>query len=147
MDIRRAGLADLKAVTAIEKACFDKERYPRQLLEFMLSEKDFTTLLAVDGRPIGSVTLYLRDGDGQIVSLGVLPEHRGRGVATALMDVAEDLAREGGAERVVLQVSVVNVPAMNFYLHRGYVLQGLLKDYYGRGQNAYLMDRPTSRTG
>jgi ribosomal-protein-alanine N-acetyltransferase len=140
--IRRAGPDDLEAIGAIERGCFDEERYPRRALRAMLSWEGFTTFLAEGDGPLGSATLYHRRGeDAQVVSLGVLPEHRDRGIATALMDAVEDAARASGARRVVLQVGVQNVAAMNLYLRRGYALRGILRDYYGRRKDAYLMEK------
>jgi ribosomal protein S18 acetylase RimI-like enzyme len=42
---------------------------------------------------------------------------------------------------MALQVSVLNVPAMNMYLRRGYFTKCILRDYYGPGKDAFLMDR------
>lgn len=146
MHIRRAGPDDLDAVSVIERGCFDEERYPRRVLRAMLSEEGFATFLAEIDGPVGSATLYHRRGEAaQVVSLGVLPEHRDRGIATALMDAVEGAARASGARRAVLQVGVQNVAAMNLYLRRGYALRGILKDYYGRSRDAYLMDKALDR--
>lgn len=140
--MRVAGPADLEAVSTVERRCFFEERYPRQVLRSMLTEEGFLTFLAEDDGPVGSATLHHRPGEAaQVVSLGVLPEHRNRGIATALMDAVEAAARRSGARRLVLQVGVLNVAAMNLYLRRGFVLRGILRAYYGRGKDAYLMEK------
>lgn len=139
--IRTAGLEDLEAVSKVEGACFDSERYPVTVLRAMLSEEGFTTFVAEEDGAIGSATLHHRPGASvaQVVSLGVVPSHRHRGVATELLRTLEDLAKRSGTRRMVLQVGVLNVPAINLYLHHGYVLRGTIRDYYGPGKDAYYM--------
>ncbi len=50
----------------------------------------------------------------------VRPRWRRRGVATELMRVAEEAAREGGAREVRLSVVTANTEAIGFYRQRGY---------------------------
>ena len=125
----------------VENACFHELRFPRDLVRFMLSNAEFTSFMAEEAAAIGSATIHVSGGSAHLVSIGVLPEHRCRGVAAALMNVAEEEARSRGARTMALQVSVVNVGAMNMYLRRGYATTHCLKDYYGRGKDAYLMQR------
>jgi len=145
VSIREAGLEDIEIVMAIERACFNRERYSREILESMLAEDYFTVLLAEEGEVLGSAAICHGKEGTQIISLGVLPRYRGRGIASALMDEIEERALARGNRRLVLQVSVINVAAMNLYLRRGFVLQGILKDYYGRRRDAYLMDKILER--
>jgi ribosomal protein S18 acetylase RimI-like enzyme len=53
----------------------------------------------------------------------------------------EKRSRRKGAKKIVLQVNVLNVAAINLYLHQGYVLQGMIGSYYGPGKDAYFMDK------
>ena len=43
----------------------------------------------------------------------------------------------GGEEldprKLALEVGVANVPALNLYLHSGFVIEGTVPDYYGKG--------------
>jgi ribosomal-protein-alanine N-acetyltransferase len=141
--IRTAGIEDLPELQEIENGCFRDERYSVNVLMAMLAEKGFVTLIAEEGGPLGAVTINYRPDlvAAQLVSLAVLPYHRGRGIATALLAEAEGRAQAQGADRMVLQVGVVNVAAINLYLHRGYILEGMIGDYYGPGRDAYFMTK------
>lgn len=141
MNVRRAGIDDLSSIMAVEAACFDEERYSRDLVLFMLTDEEFATFLAEDGRAVGAASVHVKDGEAHLVSIGVVPEHRCRGVARALMRVAEREAISRGAARIVLQVSVLNVAAMNMYLRHGYRATHLLKGYYSGRKDAYLMEK------
>jgi ribosomal-protein-alanine N-acetyltransferase len=126
---------------AVERACFDDLRYSRDIVLFMLSDEDFSSFLAEERGVIGSACVHVSGANAHLVSIGVVPEHRRRGVAAALLSAAEEEARSRGADRMALQVSVLNVPAMNMYLRRGYITECILRDYYGPGKDAILMDR------
>lgn len=144
MRIRDAGIEELPEVQHIENSCFGEERYSEEVLAAMLEEKGFETFLAEeDDELMGSATVNYRDDlvAAQLVSIAVLPRFRGKGVAKALLAEAEDRVRGRGADRMVLQVSVTNVAALNLYLHQGYVLEGMIGDYYGPGRDAYFMDK------
>ncbi len=143
MRIRDAGIEELPEIQRIENSCFGEERYPTDVLAAMIEEEGFETFLAEDEEIMGSATVNYRDElvAAQLVSIAVLPRFRGRGIARALLTEAEARVRKRGADRMVLQVSVTNVAAINLYLHQEYVLQGVIGDYYGPGKDAYFMEK------
>jgi len=65
------------------------------------------------------------DRHAHIFLLYVVPEHRRRGIATALMQYAENWAKERGDRQIALQVFQSNPPAINLYNHLGYQTQSL----------------------
>jgi ribosomal protein S18 acetylase RimI-like enzyme len=74
-----------------------------------------------DGLPVGVVHAAL-DGDWLGVhGLAVEPEHRRRGVATALMEAVLDVGAEHGAATLWLHVETDNAPARAFYEQLGLV--------------------------
>jgi ribosomal protein S18 acetylase RimI-like enzyme len=64
----------------------------------------------VDGEIVSYADLYLDGGDAQVEDLGTLPEHRGRGYATAVILAAIQIAREKGAEFVFLVADAEDWP-------------------------------------
>ncbi len=142
--IRSAGIEELPEVQNIENSCFQEERYSTEVLAAMLEEEGFETFLAEeDGEIMGSATVNYRDDliAAQLVSIAVLPQHRGRGVAKALLSEAEARVVRRGADIMVLQAGVTNIAALTLYLCYGYVLRGVIGDYYGPGRDAYFMDK------
>jgi GNAT superfamily N-acetyltransferase len=65
--------------------------------------------LDVPGRPRSAVLWDLR----------VAPGHRGRGVGSALFDLAARWARDAGAEHLAVETQDTNVRACRFYAARG----------------------------
>ena len=55
----------------------------------------------------------------------VVPQHRRRGIGTALMEHAQHWAKERGDRQIGLQVFPANTAALNLYHHLGYQTQSL----------------------
>ena len=74
------------------------------------------------GTPIGFACLLAADADGSVYisSLHALPDHKGLGVGTALLDEAARWARATGAQAMHLKVLQTNTPAIGFYESRGW---------------------------
>ncbi len=60
-----------------------------------------------------------------IFLLYVTPEHRRKGIGTALMQYAENWAKQRGDNQIALQVFQTNTPALNLYNQLGYKIQSL----------------------
>ena len=67
----------------------------------------------------------LCDRHAHIFLLYVVPEHRRRGIGTALMRYVEDWARIRGDRQIGLQVFESNQAALNLYNQLGYQTQSL----------------------
>lgn len=77
-----------------------------------------------DQEPIGHAYLALRDPP-ELQDVSVRPEHRRRGVASALTAAAERESWARGLDRLRLTVSVENEPAQALYRSCGYVDSGI----------------------
>lgn len=69
---------------------------------------------------VGLITYAMANGQCQIVSLDSVEE--GKGIGTALLQAAEEAARDQGAHRVWLLTTNDNLHALRFYQKRGYEL-------------------------
>jgi GNAT superfamily N-acetyltransferase len=85
-----------------------------------------TQLLATDaGSDVGFATLYwswettISNRVGVMNDLFVVPESRGRGVSSALIDACVQRCREHGAARMIWQTAPDNVRAQAVYDHVG----------------------------
>jgi ribosomal protein S18 acetylase RimI-like enzyme len=65
------------------------------------------------------------DRHAHVFLLYILPEHRRRGLGSALMRHAEEWAKARGDRQIGLQVFQSNQPALNLYQHLGYETQSL----------------------
>lgn len=60
-----------------------------------------------------------------IFVLYVVPSHRRKGIGTALMQYAENWAKQRGDIQIALQVFQTNTPALNLYKQLGYETKSL----------------------
>lgn len=74
------------------------------------------------GRPVGSASVFLdADGTAGIYHVEVVPDARGKGIASWLTAAAIGLAADHGAQRVVLTATP---PALSLYRRLGFTAQG-----------------------
>lgn len=62
---------------------------------------------------------------GGVLGVGVLPEHRGKGIGSALIRATMDRARAAGMTRIELAVREHNARAIALYERLGFVREGL----------------------
>ncbi len=77
--------------------------------------------------------------EAEILTLGVVPTARRRGLGRALLDAAKAEAARRGARAVFLEVSTHNAAARRLYLASGFVEAGLRRRYYADGSDALLL--------
>lgn len=83
--------------------------------------------------PAGVLICRTAAGEAEILTVGVAPWARRRGVGKALMTAAIGVARQMGAGEMFLEVDVDNTGAVTLYERLGFVRAGLRKAYYDRG--------------
>ena len=68
-----------------------------------------------------------------IMTIGVLPAYRRRGIASQLLTyVLEEASKNKEILEVYLHVQTSNAEAKDFYLSKGFVQTGTIKNYYKR---------------
>jgi len=77
--------------------------------------------------------------EADILTVGVVPEHRGKGIAKALMAHITDWAKVQGSTAMMLEVKVDNPEAIGLYESLGYTKLNIRKDYFGAGLDAQVM--------
>jgi ribosomal protein S18 acetylase RimI-like enzyme len=141
MFIQAANLRDLNALRKLEAVCFPKDAWPLIDLIGALSLPNVLRLKAVDeGRMVGFVAADLRPGQNLawIATIGVLPEHRRRGVARALLLACEERVR---VSAIRLNVRVSNKGALQLYHELGYAEVGIWPDYYEDKEDALVLEK------
>ncbi|MGA3028914.1 MAG: GNAT family N-acetyltransferase [Bryobacteraceae bacterium] len=138
--VRRCRGADLPSVLAIERASFEPDAWPRELFVELLEEWPRLFLLGiVDGRVAGYIAAVGRGEAAELVSVAVHPRYRGRGVAGALMRRVLALLRREAIGQCRLMVRPGNRWAIRLYRAFGFTRVRRVKDYYGRGRDAWRM--------
>lgn len=144
MDVREAAIKDLGGLMRLEQECFGAEKFSETtLMAFLLRDDAFTLVAEDEGQVIGAVLCLCSksSAEGRIASMAVLEGRRRKGVGTLLLCEAEKSLESIGARTFGLEVDVGNEPAISLYLKHGYSLRVIIRDYYGAGRHAYLMEK------
>ena len=139
--VRRAERRDLDALEELEQG-FPGDRISRASLSRLLGRDSAIVLVAeTDGQVVGDAIVLFRTGfrTARLYSMIVSPEHRGKGVARALLAQAEAAARERGSVSLRLEVREDNRAAIALYSSEGYEVIGGAPDYYEDGGGAIRM--------
>ena len=129
--LRTMTVDDIPAVERVEQTCFS-DAWSEKLLSDMLESKwdEAWVLAAEDGTVIGYANFRFLAGEGELMRIAVLPEHRGRGESKKLMDRLEISAKEKEAPDLTLEVRAGNTPAVNLYKSYGFQAEAVRKNYY-----------------
>ncbi|MET8136941.1 GNAT family N-acetyltransferase [Streptomyces sp. NPDC005251] len=142
--VSKASDRDMSDLLRLDHEVFPADPFPFSLMrQFMDMYPDH--LLVVeddDGRVCGYVLATPpHNGQSWIVSLGVSPGMRGKGVARQLMLETLKKLRTADAETVLLWVEPANDPAIALYLSLGFARDpsGPRPDHFGPGAHRLLM--------
>ncbi len=119
----------LRASHALMRSLFPSESN-HYLPVDALAAPNIRFLIARDGgAPLGCGALALKDGYGELKSMFVAPEARGKGIAEALMVHLETIARDEGVKMLRLETGSLLHAAHRLYERRGFTRRGPFGDY------------------
>ena len=119
--VRTAGLGDVDAIMAIERASFPTDAWSEAAMRETLASGD--AYVAEDGQEVVGYAAVLApagSGDADVLTIAVSEGRRGRGTGAALLDRMIATAAERGAQRVFLEVRADNPVAEHLYATRGF---------------------------
>ncbi|HEY5112420.1 MAG TPA: ribosomal protein S18-alanine N-acetyltransferase [Acidimicrobiales bacterium] len=131
--LRVAERRDVPELLAIEVAQFPEPWTRAMLLDEITNTETRRYTVAVDNKKlIGYLGIMYVMDELHVNTIGTLPGHEGKGVATSLMDEAWVVAKERGVKRATLEVAVSNTRAQGLYFRYGFSPVGVRKNYYER---------------
>jgi ribosomal-protein-alanine N-acetyltransferase len=146
-ELRPVGLFDHELLAALHAGCF-AEAWSAGSLAAMLATPGTFGLLAVGGgEPAGFILVRGLADEAEILSLGVLPAARRRGLARRLLGAATARLAEAGVGRLLLEVAEDNAAALALYESAGFARVGRRPGYYRHGPRltaALIMARPVA---
>lgn len=93
------------------------------------------------GGLIAAILVSMTPDGADIIDIDVHPDHRRKGLATALITAALRRAGERGIARMLLDVAEGNHGARALYGALGFAEDGRRRKYYGGVEDAILMSR------
>lgn len=118
----------------IHCACFKKGWNEAMMRQMLLLPGALGLIAYQEGEPAGIIMYAYSPGQADIVTLGVLPEYRGRQVSDQLMESSFSSLLDQGIHEVFLEVAVDNPHAIGLYRRHGFKQVGKRPNYYDRGE-------------
>jgi ribosomal protein S18 acetylase RimI-like enzyme len=140
IEIVPANWRDLGALRQLEKVCFPEDAWPLLDLIAVLSLSNVVRLKAMYADSmIGFVAGDQKSGDlAWIATIGVIPEYRRQGVASALLQRCET---QLDVARIRLSVRLGNQGAVRLYENFGYQRVDIWPKYYRDGTDAIVFEK------
>ena len=142
--LRPATLDDLDPLVALEERCFDSDRMSRRSFRRMITRANAALLVDRDDgvlRGYALVLFHAGSSLARLYSLAVDPEHRGKGIARALLAEAERVANERDCVDMRLELRRDNRDALALYESAGYRQFDVQADYYEDHMDAIRMEK------
>lgn len=138
---RPAVVDDIPDLCRIEAECFSEPWSERAFDEFFKQSYSVAYVALHGDTVVGYAGMYITFGEGNVTNIAVSYRWRRLGAASRLID---SLARHEGVDRLLLEVRVSNLPAINLYRNRGFVIDGTRRDFYSNPrEDALLMSLDT----
>jgi [ribosomal protein S18]-alanine N-acetyltransferase len=130
-------------------ASYEKELFPYSPWSTAQFKEEFagiptTRFMSVaesDNQIIGYCGVFLPAPgvEADVLTVAVLPDFRRQGIAREFMRQIEEWAKDRGASALMLEVEKSNSAAIELYKSLGYLQISVRMDYYGPGQDAFVM--------
>lgn len=135
----------IDALMPYERQMFGTEAWTRGGYRAELADSRHRTYLAAEsseGALLGWAGIRVVADEAEILTVGVVPSTRRRGIARMLLAALLDIARERGAGTAYLEVRMDNEAARSLYASEGFAELGVRPGYYDAGRaDAVVMSR------
>lgn len=132
-NVRRATESDIPALCSLENECFSSPWSDNAFLDSIKNgTAEFYICLSAEGEAMGYVGIICMLDECSVTNVCTSAQYRKKGVATALLDMAESRAAELGAICMFLEVRVSNAAAIALYQNRGYECCGTRRGFYSK---------------
>ena len=143
---RQPTTLDLPVLASYEKELFPYSPWSTSQFKEEFAGIPTTRFMAIaesENKIVGYCGVFLPAPgvEADILTVAVLPEYRRQGIAREFMRQIEEWAKERGASAMMLEVEKSNSAAIELYKNLGYLQISVRMDYYGAGQDAFVMSK------
>ena len=139
---RDANSFDIPVLVSLDKELFPYSPWSAGQYREEISAPTRLFVVALDDASsvIGYAGVFAPGGaEADVLTVGVVPMHRGQGIARELMARITQWATDQGSIAMMLEVKTDNVEAISLYESLGYTKLNVRKDYFGSGLDALVM--------
>jgi ribosomal-protein-alanine N-acetyltransferase len=134
VELRRLALGDRTAIDEIERRSY-RTPWSRSMFAGELAKPSSICLGAFDadgesGKLAGYLIVSRYVDAWHVMNVAVDPDHRGRGIATMLLERLFELTSDDARRGYTLEVRVSNATAIALYERLGFEARGIRRGYY-----------------
>jgi ribosomal-protein-alanine N-acetyltransferase len=132
IELRNLRLRDLAAIERIERRSYPTP-WSRSMFAGELTKSSSVCLGAYDTETdelVGYLIISRYVDAWHVMNIAVAPGHRGRGIATSLLERLFELTAGDGRRGYTLEVRVSNNSAIRLYEKLGFKARGIRRGYY-----------------
>lgn len=138
----KAQPGDLNEILELEKHCFLSDAFSRRQFYYLINKSKSEFVVVRNHQKIIAYLIIQTRKNSlkyRIYSLAIASKARNLGLGKKLLDYAEELARKNNIQRITLEVSEKNAPAINLYTKHGFRTEKFSTGYYADGTPALVM--------
>jgi ribosomal-protein-alanine N-acetyltransferase len=132
-------------ISLLHRACFPDDPWDAEAIAEIMQLPGFIGRVAwIEDIPVGFALALDLGNETELLSLGVVSDHRRAGIGSALLGALFLDAGLRAAESVVLEVAVDNTAARALYAANGFTVVGYRRNYYrqaGRSVDGLILRR------
>lgn len=128
--LRLLEAGDVAGVVALEEAIFPEDPWTEGMISEELQVRGRHYVGVEIGHSLVGYAGITLGSDADVMTVGVLPGARGRGIGRLLVEDLLAAARRAGARRVFLEVRVSNDVAIGLYTRLGFARIGRIRRYF-----------------
>jgi ribosomal-protein-alanine N-acetyltransferase len=139
---RDANSMDIPVLVSLDKELFPYSPWSSGQYREEISAPTRRFIVALDEGQIiiGYAGVFAPGGaEADVLTVGVIAQHRGQGIARQLIVGITQWALEQGSIAMMLEVKTDNAAAISLYESLGYSKLNIRKDYFGSGLDALVM--------
>jgi [ribosomal protein S18]-alanine N-acetyltransferase len=130
--VRPLDPCELPIAAVLHAASFERPWNETSIAGLLAMPGSFGLLAVADAQPVGLAIALATGAEAEILTLGVLPRFRRRGIGRSLLAAVADRVVRAGGKRLLLEVAADNVAAQALYRAAGFLEVGRRPGYYQR---------------
>lgn len=122
--------AHADVLAGMHENCFETSWGTPSFIDLFSMPGSYGFIALIEDDPAGFIVARHTQEEGEIITLGVLPNHRRQGLAQTLIRLAESHLKSAGGKMMFLEVAANNQAAKSLYEQLGYQEVGRREQYY-----------------
>lgn len=136
-----ASSTDAETLAALEAQAFAERSWGAKSVKASFQASGVAVLLGGESAEAPTGFALWRDlgEEAELLTIGVIPAARRRGLGARLLEAVLTAAKTAGAQKIYLEVGEENPAALALYVRAGFSAVGARKSYYRDGGDAAVM--------